>query len=475
MQDFCIIGGGIGGCSTAALLKSYGYRVTLLEKESYLGGCASTFKHKGYYYNAGATTLCGYGDNGIVKKLFDKIGYKPNVITSDPAITVIHNDRVIIRYQDLDRFIESLQKAYPHPKHLDFWNLIDIICREFYQLEGYYYTNRSFLRKVHSLVSYFPLIKKFWKYLYRDAKTFIIEFYGDIDKDYLMFLDAQILIVAQSTSESVNVLTAALALGYTFQANHYPLGGMGSVCESLVQDVDDLRMTTEVLSIERVGTHYEIKTENETILSKNIVLGVSNFENFRWVNDAEIRQYYGQYAHLDNHQSAFVLYLTIKNTKPFSHHYQLISDNIIPFTRSKSLFVSFSDPDDPILSPNGTLSVTASIHTDSRWWLKLQPLEYRNQKEHLKSLLIQWICDTLFVDDEMILCHFAATPKTFGHFINRTQLGGIAMERKNILPVLPSNDTPFEGFYTVGDTSYAAQGWPGIVMGAFNLLKVIRE
>jgi phytoene dehydrogenase-like protein len=57
-------GRGIGGCSIATLLNSEGKEVVLIEKASSLGGCASTFWHRGYGYNAGATTLSGYHEGG---------------------------------------------------------------------------------------------------------------------------------------------------------------------------------------------------------------------------------------------------------------------------------------------------------------------------------------------------------------------------------------------------------------------------
>ena len=63
----------------------------------------------------------------------------------------------------------------------------------------------------------------------------------------------------------------------------------------------------------------------------------------------------------------------------------------------------------------------------------------------------------------------AATPKSFKRYINRSQLGGNAITMKNFLPRLPSNDTTIEGLYHVGDTVYAAQGWPGVMLGVENL------
>jgi len=473
MREYAIIGGGMGGCSAAALLHASGKDVLLLEKEPYLGGCASTFEHSGYRYNSGATTISGYGEGGIVRGLFDRIGVEPNLIESDPAIVVIQGKRVIPRYRDIDRFIDTLNQHYPHPKHHDFWHLIQTITTEFYATEGYYYSNRSLTKKLRSLKSFSPLIVKFWKYLWSDARTFIQQFYGGIDNDYLDFLDAQILIVAQVKSDSVHFLTAALALGYTFDAAYYPIGGMGSVCDSLTSKLPDVRLSHQLIRVEKLNEGFRLITTQGNIDTKNLIMGTSHFESGKFFNEKPFRNYYSRYTPLNTHQSAFLLYMSIPTPSEHHHHYQLIADAIIPHTLSKSLFVSLSDPNDTLISPEGITSITASIHTDTRMWIGLSPSEYRNQKQQLHHLLERWICDTLQINKSDVLHSFAATPKTFGRYINRTQLGGIPMSRSNLLPLLPSNDTPIEGFYHVGDTAYAAQGWPGIVTGSFNLLKLL--
>jgi phytoene dehydrogenase-like protein len=475
VKEFAIIGGGIGGCSAAALLHADGRDVVLLEKEPYLGGCASTFTHRGYRYNSGATTLSGYGEGRVVRKLFDQVGVTPALIETDPSIVVVHNGKTTPRYRDIDRFVETINRNYPHPKHAQFWDLILTLSREFYALEGYHYSNQNTLKKLRSLMSFSPLIQKFWNHLTKDGRSVIEQFYGGISREYLDFLDAQILIVAQTQSDSVNFLTAALALGYTFEANHYAIGGMGKVCESLVSNIPDVQLSNEVLGVQKYDDKYRITTSKGVIEARNVILGHSIFESKERFADQKVISYLERYRRFDHHQSAFVLYMSIPTPSAFAHHYQLIRDAHLPHTISQSLFVSLSDPSDHEIAPQGVTSITASIHTDTRMWEGLSHNEYSSRKAVLQSLIEGWICDTLHIDKSAVLQSFAATPKTFGRYIGRTRLGGIPMKRTHLLPLLPSNDTPIEGFYHVGDTTYAAQGWPGVVMGSFNLMRLLDE
>lgn len=473
IRDYAIIGGGIGGCSIAALLNAKGHDVVLIEKEPSLGGCASTFLRGGNRYNAGATTISGYHDGGIVRRVFDLIGVTPDVISTDPAITIIQGDKACVRYRDLERFILEIQTFYPHPKHREFWTLVHTLGVAFYSMEGHYYSNQSRFMKIRSLLSLFPMLKRFWRYLFGNARDFITRFYGNVSQQYLDFLDAQILIVAQATSDKVNFFTAALSLGYTFNETHYPVGGMGTVCVSLTSKISDIKTRCEVTSISHTNGIYTLVTSQGNIMCKNLIMGTSHYESSQWFSDHAIKQYYQKFEQLNNHQSAFVLYMTIKTPTPYHHHYQLISDTILPHTLSKALFVSFSDPSDTFMAPHGHYRITASIHTDTRFWTVLSKPQYNEQKKSLQNLLQQWICDKLRIQNEEVIESFCATPKTFGRYINRTQLGGNALTLANFLPRLPSNDTPIKGFYQVGDTAYAAQGWPGVIMGAFNCMRMI--
>ena len=59
-----VVGAGIGGLSAAALLARSGFDVTVLEAHVYPGGCAGTFFHRGYRFDAGATLAAGFEPGG---------------------------------------------------------------------------------------------------------------------------------------------------------------------------------------------------------------------------------------------------------------------------------------------------------------------------------------------------------------------------------------------------------------------------
>jgi len=471
MIEYAVVGSGIGGSSIAAYLEAKGYETVLFEKESYLGGCSSTFEHKGFSYNTGATTLAGYEEGHIVKSMFDKIGFTPKLLVTDPAIVIIQNGKVTPRFSSLDAFLEVLEENYPHPKNRKFWTLIYSLGKEFYTMHGHYYTNSSLWRKLISLTSFFPLFVKFQRYLRSNAYDFIENFYGDVSQEYQKFLEAQIFIVAQASSKEINFFTAALSLGYTFNETHYVPGGFGRLFEQMTSNMKNVRRNTQIQKIERHKDHFTLYTKDEAIEAKKVILNSTIYDSAKFFTDEKIKRYYKKYETLNNHQSSFMLYMTIKSTKKYEHHYQLIQDEQYTHSISNAVFVSFSDVTDTMLTPEGHYSITASIHTDSRFWEDKNT--YKAKKETLKKQMLKCICDILDINEEEIVHQFAATPRSFKRYINRSQLGGNAITMKNFLPKLPSNDTTIEGLYHVGDTVYAAQGWPGVMLGVENLRSLL--
>jgi phytoene desaturase len=55
--DAIVIGAGLGGISTAALIAANGFKTLVLEQSDAVGGCCSSFHHQGYKFDTGATMV----------------------------------------------------------------------------------------------------------------------------------------------------------------------------------------------------------------------------------------------------------------------------------------------------------------------------------------------------------------------------------------------------------------------------------
>ena len=71
--DAIIIGSGIGGMTTAAILSKTGRRVLVLEQHDQAGGCCHSFLDKGYEWDVGIHYIGEMGTQTINKTLLDQI------------------------------------------------------------------------------------------------------------------------------------------------------------------------------------------------------------------------------------------------------------------------------------------------------------------------------------------------------------------------------------------------------------------
>ena len=58
-SEIVVVGAGIAGLTSAAILSKQGLSVTLIESHTQAGGCAGTFKRKNYTFDVGATQVAG--------------------------------------------------------------------------------------------------------------------------------------------------------------------------------------------------------------------------------------------------------------------------------------------------------------------------------------------------------------------------------------------------------------------------------
>ena len=355
--DIAVIGSGIGGSLISALNKKED--LALFEKDKNLGGCASTFKRFGGYYNTGATTFVGYEDNHPIKRIFDEVGFIPDIVESKIAIRTIQAMKIVDRVQNFEDFLSQLDSVYYHKNNRIFWQTIKEIDKKFWDLKKIYYAKYSFKAYTNTFSFILELMKSFKFDLLKSADFFIEQTLPNISKEYKSFIDAQLLITLQTTSKDLSLLSMSLGLAYPFHKVFYVNGGMGKIIDDLLKDVN-VYNKEEIISIQKDNKNYRLITSKDEYIASKVILNSAIFESSKLFIDEDIKKYYDKFSFSD--QSAFVVYLKLNSKEKLLHHYQIILDEIIPNCISNSFFISISDINDEKLSKDG-YSITISTHS----------------------------------------------------------------------------------------------------------------
>jgi prolycopene isomerase len=121
--DAVIIGAGMSGLVCGCYLAKAGMKVLIAEQHHKPGGYCSSFKRKGFTFDAAAHSFGSYREGGnfyaVIKDLaLDK---KITVRKSDPTDIVVTPDHTITFWSDRDKTIHDLENAFPgEPKIKDF-------------------------------------------------------------------------------------------------------------------------------------------------------------------------------------------------------------------------------------------------------------------------------------------------------------------------------------------------------------------
>ncbi len=115
-----IIGGGIGGLFTGAFLSKNGIRVTVLEKNTIIGGGLQCFRRKGKIYETGMHVMGGFEEGGNLFKICRYLGIldklKIHHIDSrcSDELRYVKTGEVYRIPSGKEAFIEKMTEYFPH-------------------------------------------------------------------------------------------------------------------------------------------------------------------------------------------------------------------------------------------------------------------------------------------------------------------------------------------------------------------------
>ncbi len=491
-----VVGGGIGGLTAAALLAHYGYRVQVFEQAWVPGGCASTFRRRGFTFDVGATQVAGLEPGGIHQRIFAELGIDlPQARPCDPACAVFlpGESEPISVWRDPERWRAERSRHFPGSE--PFWQLL----QELFQASWAFQSRDPILppRSPWDLLQLAKALRfdtfKTVPYLLTTVGDALRQWGLGDDRRLRTFLDLQLKLYSQVDAEETALLYAATALAVSQepQGLFHLEGSMQALsdrlCQSLQQNGGELHLGQRVEGIHRQAvTVRDQKTgEVQRVAADHIVANVPVQNLIPLLDDAIaqgpiekalIQGYRYRVDKLPQGSGAFVIYLGVEaaaipqNCPP---HLQFLYDYEGPIAENNSLFVSVSQPGDG-RAPAGKATIIASSFTDIRQWWRGSEADYQALKQgYIEGAIARLSCYFDLSPQHILVCE-AATPRTFAHYTARDQgiVGGIGQRLSNFGPFGFANRTPIPGLWLVGDSTHPGEGTAGV---SYSALTVVRQ
>ncbi|MGJ5675523.1 MAG: C-3',4' desaturase CrtD [Nostochopsis sp.] len=485
-----IIGAGIGGLTAGALLARRGYSVLILDQALVPGGCASTFKRKGFTFDVGATQVAGLEPGGIHHRIFSELEIDlPPAIPCDPACAVFlpGENTPINVWRDPQKWQEERQRQFPGSEA--FWELIAALFKASWKFQG-----RDPVLPPRNIWDLLQLTKAV-----RPGTLITVPYtlftVGDALRAYKLaddhrlrtFLDLQLKLYSQVDAEETALLYAATALSVSQepQGLFHLEGSMQVLSDRLVSALERdggqllMRHTVEQIKVTQgkakaVVIRNQKTGETWTESADHIIANVTVQDLVKLLREKAPSGYKKRVEKLPPASGAFVVYLGVDasaiplNCPP---HLQFMYDADGPIGENNSLFVSVSHPGDG-RATTGKATIIASSFVDPEIWWKTD--NYEGLKQKFTEDAIAHLAKYFYLKPETIIHIEAATPRTFAYYTARDRgiVGGIGQRIPTFGPFGFANRTPIDHLWLVGDSTHPGEGTAGV---SYSALTVVRQ
>ena len=486
--EIVVVGAGIAGLTSAAILSKLGLSVTLIESHSQSGGCAGTFKRKNYIFDVGATQVAGLEKDGIHKKIFDFLRIEPPKATVlDPACIVDLNDgeKPVHIWYEQDKWIYEREIQFPGTQR--FWRLCEYIHNS-----NWIFANNNPIMPFRNLWDFSQLLNALTPHnllsgvLIKSSMFDLLKLTRcDRNQRLIQFLNMQLKLYSQEDVYN----TAALYGSTVLHMGQNPRGlfHLEESMQALSNSLEDSLKRTKaniVFGQKVKSIRFDIanqswrifaSSKNKTYeyLTKDVVYTLppqsllGHLDN----DDAVSRNYKLKIKNLPKPSGALVFYSALERK-----NIDLLKANHFQFMHKElgSIFISISKNGDG-RAPLGEATLIASVFTKTDDWIGLDKAVYDKKKKKYLVKISNAIEDQYSISSRDWLHRELATPMGFERWTNRPNgiVGGLGQNPKIFGLFGLASRSPIQGLWVCGDSIYPGEGTAGVSQSALMVSRQI--
>lgn len=489
--DGIIIGAGIGGLTTGALLAKAGLRILLIEKGHEPGGYVVSFKRGEYLFDATGVFLGGCKEGEEFYEILRKIEAHRTIefLPIRHIQNIYPGFKVTLEGEGFENYTEALIHLFPEEEKglRRYLSLVQEIGKEVKA-----YSEMTFTQKV-----LFPFYFRHLIRYYRTTHQTILDrlFRGGEIKMALHTLP-----VTDPPSRLSFLFVAIMISKVLMGGVFYPKGGMGNLSKTLLHSF--LHFGGEVLFKKRVekiiikgGKVKGIFTKEDDLFEAPLVISnINPFQMVKMLPKEFQRSFSRRLGRLEPSLSCFILYLaTDLNLKemgiPYFTNLRSCSnleeeDRILrrgEFPEIPTMSISIPTLLDPSLAPPGQHLIKTLImapYSYKEEWGREDRETYRRIKEGLMEKVISYL-DSKWIPGlrEHILYKEAATPITLERYTenHRGAMYGFSSTPQQVGPGRPPHRTPLHGLFQVGHYTRPSHGIVGASLsGLFAAREILK-
>lgn len=476
--EVVVVGGGMGGLTTAALLAARGVSVCVLEREARVGGCAATFEKFGYTFETGAGLYAGWQAGEIHEKIFSELRTEaPEVrAVAPPYIVRLPDGTDVAIAKDAEEFDENLRAAFPEcaDAAINFYRelapIAEALKRAFERVPDL--RTASKMRRLRAAATEARIASR----LSSTMNHTVAQHLEETSQRFRRFIDAQLQIFAQRASDSCAYLYGAVALTIPRWGMHAMRGGAQSLADTLAESIRKsggvVRLNAPVLRLaydsagRAVGV--DLLSGERVEAGRAIVSNLTVWDTYgklvgttRTPDDVRKRlkslQGWGAYLIFLSLEEEAARRLTVSHTLALTDWQEGQS-----YDAESAQFMLSCAPEWNARAPVGKRAATVCAFTEAAQWFAFHEDETEHEAQDQSTLEILWerihkALPELGGDVEVIE---TLTPRSFYENTRRRlgMVGGVGQSLDVFGMNSLSHLTTLPNLYMVGDTTFPGQG-----------------